>query len=144
MSGLHIGTDFRKFLHGKLPPLALTAIILLPLLFGGLFVWSYWDPLGNLYKLPVALVNSDEGENGQEVVDAARFDIAEALDDIADRLGRMVADVGALAEEGDAGGAGRGALAGAALGAIAACDHIRVARPTTARSSAVSSTAGRA
>ena len=69
MSGLHIGTDFRKFLHGKLPPLALTAIILLPLLFGGLFVWSYWDPLGNLYKLPVALVNSDEGENGDEVVD---------------------------------------------------------------------------
>lgn len=69
MSGLHIGSDFRKFAHGKLPPLALTAIFLLPLLFGGLFPWSYWDPLGNLYKLPVALVNSDEGENGQEVVD---------------------------------------------------------------------------
>ena len=69
MSGLHIGTDFRKFLNGKLPPLALIAIMLLPLLFGGLFVWSYWDPLGNLYKLPVALVNSDEGENGDQVVD---------------------------------------------------------------------------
>ncbi|MBA1836505.1 YhgE/Pip domain-containing protein [Corynebacterium sp. zg912] len=69
MSGLHIGSDFRKFAHGKLPPLAIIAICLLPLLFGGLFVWSYWDPLGNLYKLPVALVNSDEGENGQEVVD---------------------------------------------------------------------------
>ncbi len=69
MSGLHIGSDFRKFAHGKLPPLAITAIFLLPLLFGGLFPWSYWDPLGNLYKLPVALVNSDEGENGQEVVD---------------------------------------------------------------------------
>lgn len=69
MSGLHIGTDFRKFLNGKLPPLALVAIMLLPLLFGGLFVWSYWDPLGNLYKLPVALVNSDEGENGDQVVD---------------------------------------------------------------------------
>ena len=36
MSGLHIGTDFRKFLNGKLPPLALVAIMLLPLLFGGL------------------------------------------------------------------------------------------------------------
>ena len=69
MSGLHIGTDFRKFLNGKLPPLALVAIMLLPLLFGGLFVWSYWDPLGNLYKLPVALVNSDEGEHGDQVVD---------------------------------------------------------------------------
>ena len=69
MSGLHIGSDFRKFAHGKLPPLAITAICLLPLLFGGLFPWAYWDPLGNLYKLPVALVNSDEGENGQQVVD---------------------------------------------------------------------------
>lgn len=69
MSGLHIGSNFRLFAHGKLPKLAILAICLLPLLFGGLFVWSYWDPLGNLYKLPVALVNSDEGENGQEVVD---------------------------------------------------------------------------
>ncbi|TVX78869.1 YhgE/Pip domain-containing protein [Corynebacterium sp. NML180780] len=69
MSGLHLGSNFRKFLHGKLPPLALIAITLLPLLFGGLFVWSYWDPLGNLNKVPVALVNSDEGENGQQVVD---------------------------------------------------------------------------
>lgn len=69
MSGLHIGTNFRKFFHGTLPPLALLAISLLPLLFGGLFVWSYFDPLGNFDKIPVALVNSDEGEAGQEVVD---------------------------------------------------------------------------
>ena len=38
MSGLHIGSDFRKFAHGKLPKLAILAIFLLPLLFGGLFV----------------------------------------------------------------------------------------------------------
>ena len=69
MSGLHIGSNFRKFLHGKLPPLAMLAIMVLPLLFGGLFVWSYFDPLGNLNKVPVALVNSDEGEAGQEIVD---------------------------------------------------------------------------
>lgn len=69
MSGLHLGTNFRKFGHGKLPPLALIVIILLPLLFGGLFVWSYYDPLGNFNKVPVALVNSDEGDAGQEVVD---------------------------------------------------------------------------
>ena len=40
MSGLHIGSNFRKFLHGKLPPLAMLAIMVLPLLFGGLFVLS--------------------------------------------------------------------------------------------------------
>ncbi|MBP3948403.1 YhgE/Pip domain-containing protein [Corynebacterium sp. Marseille-P3884] len=66
ISGLHIGSHFRKLLNGKLPPLALIAVMLLPLLFGGLFVWSYWDPLGNLNKIPVALVNSDEGAEGPD------------------------------------------------------------------------------
>ena len=66
ISGLNVGTHFRKLLNGVLPPLALVAITLLPLLFGGLFVWSYWDPLGNLNKIPVALVNSDEGAEGPD------------------------------------------------------------------------------
>ena len=66
ISGLNVGTHFRKLLRGVLPPLALIAITLLPLLFGGLFVWSYWDPLGNLNKIPVALVNSDEGAKGPD------------------------------------------------------------------------------
>lgn len=69
MSGLHIGTNFRKFFHGTLPPLALIAVSLLPLLFGGLFVWSYFDPIGNFDKVPVALVNSDEGDAGEQVTD---------------------------------------------------------------------------
>ena len=38
IAGLHIGSNFRKFGHGKLPPLAIIAITLIPLLFGGLFV----------------------------------------------------------------------------------------------------------
>ena len=40
IAGLHIGSNFRKFGHGKLPPLAIIAITLIPLLFGGLFVLS--------------------------------------------------------------------------------------------------------
>ncbi|WKD56607.1 ABC-2 family transporter protein [Corynebacterium capitovis DSM 44611] len=66
ISGTHLGTNFRKFGHGTLPPLAALVIVLLPLLFGGLFVWSYYDPLGNLSKMPVALVNSDEGAVGPD------------------------------------------------------------------------------
>lgn len=77
ISGLHIGTELRRFGHGKLPPLALVVIICLPLIFGALFVWSYFDPIGRLDKLPVAVVNSDEGADspqgrldaGQQVVD---------------------------------------------------------------------------
>ncbi|MBG9310790.1 YhgE/Pip domain-containing protein [Corynebacterium belfantii] len=61
MNLFHIGTEFRRFGHGKLPPIAIVVIMLMPLLFGGLFVWSYWDPIGHLNKLPVAVVNSDAG-----------------------------------------------------------------------------------
>ncbi|MCQ9351487.1 YhgE/Pip family protein [Corynebacterium sp. 153RC1] len=61
MNLFHIGSELRRFGHGKLPPVAITVIILLPLLFGGLFVWSYWDPIGRINQLPVAIVNSDQG-----------------------------------------------------------------------------------
>lgn len=61
MNLFHIGSEFKRFFRGKLGPLALLVIILLPLLFGGLLVWSYWDPVGRINRLPVALVNSDTG-----------------------------------------------------------------------------------
>lgn len=69
MSLFHLGSELKRFFYGKLPPLGLAVIILLPLIFGGLFVWSYWDPIGGLSRLPVALVNSDTGaeKDGQPV-----------------------------------------------------------------------------
>ncbi|MBP3087708.1 YhgE/Pip domain-containing protein [Corynebacterium sp. sy017] len=69
MSLFHIGSELRRFGHGKLPPLTALVIVLIPLLFGGLFVWSYWDPVGRLNNMPVAVVNSDEGTTvaGREV-----------------------------------------------------------------------------
>jgi len=70
MSLLHIGTELRRFRRGTLPPLALVVIMCLPLIFGGLFVWAYQDPVGHLDRLPVALVNSDDGEIGGEIADA--------------------------------------------------------------------------
>lgn len=70
MSLLHIGSELRRFRRGTLPPLALAVIMCLPLIFGGLFVWAYEDPIGHLDRLPVALVNSDDGEIGGQVADA--------------------------------------------------------------------------
>lgn len=34
---------------------------MLPLLYGALYLWSFWDPYGRLDKIPVALVNDDKG-----------------------------------------------------------------------------------
>ncbi|MCF3148414.1 YhgE/Pip domain-containing protein [Streptomyces platensis] len=53
--------ELKRFGRGKLPRAALAALLLLPLLYGALYLWSFWDPYGRLDKIPVALVNEDSG-----------------------------------------------------------------------------------
>lgn len=53
--------ELKRFGRGKLPRAALVALLLLPLLYGALYLWSFWDPYGSLDKIPVALVNEDKG-----------------------------------------------------------------------------------
>lgn len=55
------GTELRRFRRGLLPRLAVGAMILVPLLYGALYLWAFWDPTGNMDRLPVALVNADTG-----------------------------------------------------------------------------------
>ncbi|MFP7364737.1 YhgE/Pip domain-containing protein [Corynebacterium callunae] len=71
MALIHFGTELKRFGRGKLPPLGFLVVMLMPLLFGGVFVWAYYDPIGGLSKLPVAVVNEDTGEldAGSQVVD---------------------------------------------------------------------------
>ncbi|MEV7974223.1 YhgE/Pip domain-containing protein [Cellulomonas sp. NPDC089187] len=40
--------------------IALAFLVLLPSLYGGLYLWSNWDPYGNLGDIKVAVVNEDE------------------------------------------------------------------------------------
>ncbi|MET9723959.1 YhgE/Pip domain-containing protein [Streptomyces zaomyceticus] len=53
--------ELKRFGRGKLPRAALVAILLLPLLYGALYLYSFWDPYSRLDKIPVALVNEDRG-----------------------------------------------------------------------------------
>ncbi|WP_406107307.1 YhgE/Pip domain-containing protein [Streptomyces sp. NBC_01003] len=73
--------ELRRFGRGKLPRAALAALLLLPLLYGALYLWSFWDPYGRLDRIPVALVNDDKGARaaGQKIV--AGDDITEGLHD---------------------------------------------------------------
>jgi putative membrane protein len=49
----------------------------MPLIYAGMFIFSYWDPYGHLDNLPVAVVNLDHGTQmngkpihiGQDIVD---------------------------------------------------------------------------
>ncbi|TVY05963.1 YhgE/Pip domain-containing protein [Mycolicibacterium porcinum] len=48
---------------------AIVVLMLLPLVYGALYLWAYWDPFGQVDKMPVALVNSDRGAvvSGQHI-----------------------------------------------------------------------------
>ncbi|MFC9279895.1 YhgE/Pip family protein [Streptomyces collinus] len=72
--------ELRRFGRGKLPRAALVALLVLPLLYGALYLWSFWDPYGRLDRIPVALVNDDQGATaggkritaGDDLVDGLR------------------------------------------------------------------------
>ncbi|MCF3938128.1 YhgE/Pip domain-containing protein [Gordonia tangerina] len=55
------GSDFKRYYRGRMPRLALAVIILMPLLYGALYLWAFWNPFDAVNKIPVALVNSDRG-----------------------------------------------------------------------------------
>ena len=57
--------------------IAIVAVIFVPILYAGMFLWAFWDPYEHLADVPVAIVNEDEGyefedeylELGNEFVD---------------------------------------------------------------------------
>ncbi|KKD05008.1 YhgE/Pip family protein [Streptomyces sp. WM6386] len=73
--------ELRRFGRGKLPRAALVALLVLPLLYGALYLWSFWDPYGRLDRIPVALVNDDRGATADGKKLAAGDDITRGLHD---------------------------------------------------------------
>ncbi len=73
--------ELRRFGRGKLPRAALVALLVLPLLYGALYLWSFWDPYGRLDRIPVALVNDDKGATADGKRITAGDDITEGLRD---------------------------------------------------------------
>ncbi|MFD0006207.1 YhgE/Pip family protein [Streptomyces sp. NPDC127178] len=71
--------ELRRFGRGKLPRAALVALLVLPLLYGALYLWSFWDPYGRLDRIPVALVNDDKGASVEGKKLAAGDDITKGL-----------------------------------------------------------------
>ncbi|MBC2904495.1 YhgE/Pip domain-containing protein [Streptomyces cupreus] len=71
--------EIRRFGRGKLPRAAMVALLVLPLLYGALYLWSFWDPYSRLDRIPVALVNDDKGAKADGKKIAAGDDIVEGL-----------------------------------------------------------------
>jgi putative membrane protein len=65
--------ELRRF-RGPLPRLVPLGLALIPLLTAGAYLWSAWDPFGQLDRIPVAVVNQDRPVTSRgELVDAGEL-----------------------------------------------------------------------
>lgn len=72
-----IGAEWQHLLHDKILLISFIVMFIIPILYGGFFLGSIWDPYGKTSQLPVAVVNNDEAQTvdgksvhiGQDVVD---------------------------------------------------------------------------
>ena len=55
------GSEIRRFGRSRMTRAAVVVLMLLPLVYGALYLWAFKDPFGQVDKMPVALVNSDRG-----------------------------------------------------------------------------------
>lgn len=80
-AGLAFGSEIKRFGRSRMTRAAIVVLMLLPLVYGALYLWAYWDPFGQVDKMPVALVNSDRGVevSGQHL--NAGAEIAKSLTD---------------------------------------------------------------
>ncbi|WP_050182738.1 YhgE/Pip domain-containing protein [Domibacillus robiginosus] len=53
--------ELKEISRNRMLRISLAAIMLIPLLYSGIFLWAFWDPYGHLDQLPVAVVNRDKG-----------------------------------------------------------------------------------
>ena len=53
--------ELKHIVKNKKIFIPIIAVILVPLLYSGMFLWSFWDPYDQMESLPVAVVNLDEG-----------------------------------------------------------------------------------
>jgi putative membrane protein len=79
LAGFAFGSEIKRFGRSRMTRAAIVVLMLLPLVYGALYLWAYWDPFGHVNKMPVALVNSDRGAvvYGQQI--NAGSEIAKSL-----------------------------------------------------------------
>lgn len=54
------GTELKRFRKGFLPKVSIAVLLVIPLIYGALYLWAFWAPDEHMNELPVAVVNLDE------------------------------------------------------------------------------------
>jgi putative membrane protein len=56
-----IGAELKAILTNRKVLIPIVAVLFIPVLYAGMFLWAFWDPYKHIDNLPVAVVNNDEG-----------------------------------------------------------------------------------
>lgn len=64
-----LGKELSAIVKNKRILIPIIAVLIIPLLYSGMFLWAFWDPYNNMEDLPVAVVNQDTGSelNGEKL-----------------------------------------------------------------------------
>ncbi|MFG6496692.1 YhgE/Pip domain-containing protein [Fictibacillus sp. UD] len=70
-----IGAQFRAVFSNRKIAVPVLAVLFIPVLYSGMFLWAFWDPYDKMEDLPVAVVNQDEGYeyNGENLAVGDEF-----------------------------------------------------------------------
>lgn len=74
-----LGAEMRHALADRKVRAATVVVALVPLLYGALYLWAFWDPYARLDRLPVALVNEDRPATADGKTIHAGDDLAKEL-----------------------------------------------------------------
>jgi len=56
-----VKSEFRKILRTRKLLIAIIGVMTIPVLYSGTYLWAFWDPYAHLDRMPVAIVNNDQG-----------------------------------------------------------------------------------
>jgi putative membrane protein len=76
-----IAAELRRLTSTRMSVIALLALVAVPVIYGGLYLWANQDPYAKLPEVPVALVVDDEGVRASDGVEARNVG-----DEVADEL----------------------------------------------------------
>ncbi|KFM98937.1 YhgE/Pip domain-containing protein [Bacillus clarus] len=79
-----LSKEFTEIIKSKKILIPIIAVLFVPILYAGMFLWAFWDPYEQLDDLPVAVVNLDKGA----VFDGKPIEVGKGLvDNLKDNKG---------------------------------------------------------
>ncbi|WHY78915.1 YhgE/Pip domain-containing protein [Neobacillus sp. WH10] len=61
MKNILLKEELLTIFKNKKVLIPIIAVLFVPVLYAGMFLWAFWDPYDKLNELPVAVINNDEG-----------------------------------------------------------------------------------